>query len=79
MERLGRVKTAAIKKFSKSIYQKNKSKFTSDFQKNKKILEELVSIESKKIKNQVVGYITRLVKIPSTAKLESEIEEPEKV
>ena len=54
-------------------------KFTSDFQRNKKILEELVSFESKKIKNQVVGYITRLVKIPSATKIKSEIEKPEKV
>ena len=74
---MGRVKTAAIKKFSKLIYQKNMDKFTSDFQKNKKTLEELVSIESKKIKNQVAGYITRLVKIPSATKIKSVIEKPE--
>ena len=77
---MGRVKTAAIKKFSKLLYQKHMDKFTSDFQENKRILEELAVVESKKIKNQLVGYITRLIKITATTqKPESKIEESQQI
>lgn len=75
---MGRVKTAAVKKFSKVVFQKYADKFTSDFQENKKILEELAVVESKKIRNQVVGHITRLMKIASTVQTpEGEMEEAE--
>jgi small subunit ribosomal protein S17e len=63
---LGRVRTAAIKKFSKMIYQRYKDKFTSSFQENKKILEELITVDSDKIRNRIAGYVTRLVKVAAT-------------
>ena len=62
---MGRVKTAAIKKFSRELYQKHTDKFTSNFDENKKIFEDLATLESKKIKNRVVGYITKLAKLSS--------------
>ncbi len=34
--------------------------FTEDFEANKKIVNELLVVDSKKIKDQVAGYITRL-------------------
>lgn len=73
---MGRVRTAAIKKFSKMIYQRYKDKFTSSFQDNKKILGELITVDSDKIRNQIAGYVTRLVKVAATVHVpELEVEE----
>jgi small subunit ribosomal protein S17e len=36
--------------------------FTADFEHNKKIVDELTGSESKKIKDQIAGYITKIKK-----------------
>ncbi len=36
-------------------------KFTTDFESNKKILDSLIKIQSQRLRNQVAGYITRLI------------------
>jgi len=43
--------------------EKYPDKFTEDFEENKKIVNEVLVVESKKIKDQVAGYITRLKKL----------------
>lgn len=55
---MGRVKTTLIKRTSKEL-MKNFD-FDDDFEKDKKILNG--TIESKRIRNMVVGYIKRLKK-----------------
>jgi len=64
VEKVGRIKTDFIKSITKQILEKYKGKvkFTDDFVKNKEILDKIIEIESKKIKNQIAGYITKLVK-----------------
>lgn len=37
--------------------------FTEDFEANKKIVNELLVVDSKKIKDQVAGYITRITRL----------------
>jgi small subunit ribosomal protein S17e len=37
-------------------------KFTDKFEENKKAVAELAEIPSKKVRNRVAGYITRLVR-----------------
>ena len=37
-------------------------RFTTDFEKNKNLAEELMEFPSKKIRNIIVGYVTRLKK-----------------
>jgi len=60
---MGRIKTTYIKRKSEEIFKKNNAKFTSDFNKNKKILSELVDISSKQLRNKIAGYIVHLVKL----------------
>jgi len=59
---MGRIKTVGIRNKTKEIFRLHKDKFTTDFEKNKQILMEVASIPSKKIRNQVAGYITKLKK-----------------
>ena len=46
-------------KISKSLLENNELKFTNDFEENKKILDEHAHISSKKLRNQIAGYISK--------------------
>ncbi len=59
---MGRIKSRFIKSSGKKIYTKGESEFGEDFSQNKTIVEKYAVIPSKKLKNAVVGYITRLKK-----------------
>ena len=56
---MGRIKTAFVKRLSEQLLSKFRDRFTTDFQENKERVKELVDYPSKKIINQVAGYITR--------------------
>ena len=59
---MGRIKTRYIKVVSNKIYELGKEDFTSDFDENKTKVSQYATIPSKKMRNSIVGYITRLVK-----------------
>lgn len=56
------VKTNTVKKAAKQIIEKHYSKLDTDFQVNKKICGEVADIQTKKLRNLVAGYVTRLMK-----------------
>lgn len=59
---MGRIKTISIKVMGNQIIKEHGKLFTDDFEKNKKILEEIREIKSKKIRNILAGYVTREIK-----------------
>eukprot|EP00924_Labyrinthula_sp_SR-Ha-C_P016434 snap_masked-scaffold_6-processed-gene-3.18-mRNA-1 protein AED:0.11 eAED:0.11 QI:0/-1/0/1/-1/1/1/0/122 len=59
---MGRVRTKTIKKSAKTIIEKYYSKLTLDFQVNKKVCDEVAVLPSKRVRNKIAGYITRLMK-----------------
>ena len=59
---MGRIRTTFVKATGMKIYQKHKDRFTDDFQKNKRVVEDVSIMNSKKLKNVISGYITKLVK-----------------
>ena len=59
---MGKVKTTQIKRASNKIIKNNPGKFKKSFEENKKLLPEVAEIRSKKLRNIIAGYITRLVK-----------------
>ena len=59
---IGRIKTTAVKTLANDLIKANQEKFCEEFEKNKKSVNELRPIKSKKIKNIVTGYITRRMK-----------------
>tara|TARA_Y100000310_G_C20623280_1_gene784494 strand:- start:184 stop:375 length:192 start_codon:yes stop_codon:yes gene_type:complete len=59
---MGRVKTAMVKRKSREIYAQAPEKFKETFDENKKVVEEFAQFQSKKLRNVIAGYITRLVK-----------------
>jgi small subunit ribosomal protein S17e len=58
---MGQVKNIFIKSLAKRLIEKYPERFTKNFEKNKGELDGLVSLESKKIRNMVAGYIVHLV------------------
>jgi small subunit ribosomal protein S17e len=57
---MGRIKTSSIKNVAKELFEKYGERFTTDFEKNKKLIKEVCEIKSKKLRNMVAGYITSL-------------------
>lgn len=60
---LGKVRPTFIKRTARELLEKYRERFKSDFEHNKKVVQELTNIRSKRIRNRVAGYITRLIKI----------------
>ena len=56
---MGRIKSKLVKRTGASLL-KEENKFSSDFKENKKLLKTLET--SKKIKNKIAGYLTRIKK-----------------
>ncbi|MBU1136717.1 MAG: 30S ribosomal protein S17e [Nanoarchaeota archaeon] len=61
---MGRIKSALVKKTAKKLYEEHD--FKQDFKENKALINGL--LPSKKIKNMVAGYITKLKSIHAKQK-----------
>ncbi|XP_054801961.1 40S ribosomal protein S17-like [Prosopis cineraria] len=59
---MGRVRTKTVKKSSRQVIEKYYSRMTLDFHTNKKILEEVALIPSKRLRNKIAGFSTHLMK-----------------
>lgn len=58
---MGRIKTQPIKRITNEIFEKYREKISKDYEKNKEFLRN-IEIRSKKIRNIIAGYLTRLAK-----------------
>ena len=54
---MGRVRTKTVKKASRVIIEKYYTKLTHDFDTNKRICDEIAVIPTKRLRNQIAGYI----------------------
>jgi small subunit ribosomal protein S17e len=52
-----------VKHLAKALVEKYPGTFTDKFDKNKEELDKIVTLESKKIRNEVAGYIIDVIKI----------------
>lgn len=59
---MGRVRTKTVKKASRQIIEKYYTKLTIDFHTNKRVVEEIAIIPTKRLRNQIAGFITHLMK-----------------
>jgi len=60
---MGRIKSTFVKSSAQKIYNKGAEEFTEDFEANKSIIEKYAVVPSKKLRNTISGYITRLKKV----------------
>ena len=67
------------------VLDQHKDKFTVDFAGNKKILDQLAVVRSKGLKNEMAGYITKLIKrekdylASKQTPVEDDVEEEEEI
>lgn len=59
---MGRVRTNLVKRAARQIIEKYYFKLTIDFDTNKKVIEEVAMVPSKRIRNKVAGFTTHLMK-----------------
>lgn len=56
------VKPYHIKEIGKLLLDRYPDVFTTEFSRNKKMIDELTNIESKKVRNRIAGYVSKKVK-----------------
>ncbi len=59
---MGRIKTRLAKKNTEDLMEKYEEKFSTDFEENKRTVDELTKTQSKKLRNIIAGYATKLKK-----------------
>jgi small subunit ribosomal protein S17e len=64
---LGKVRPDQIKKAAREILTRYHERFTTNFEENKKILNQVARVYSPRMKNRITGYITRLMVISQRA------------
>lgn len=59
---MGRIKTQLIKRTTHKLVKEAPTTFTKDFEANKELVSHYLILKSKKIRNTIAGYVTRLMK-----------------
>jgi len=59
---LGNIRDSKIKKYAQEIVTKYPDRVSLDFDKNKKLLDEICNIHGKINRNRIAGYIVRWLK-----------------
>ncbi len=59
---MGRIKHTYLKRIADKLMKEYADEFTTDFEENKKKVQELTNVESKSMRNKIAGYITRVMK-----------------
>jgi small subunit ribosomal protein S17e len=60
---MGKVRTEMVKRISLELLDKYPKSFSLVFEENKQFLKEINLDVSKKLRNKIAGYVTRLVNI----------------
>jgi small subunit ribosomal protein S17e len=76
---LGKVRTDTVKRMSRELVKRFPDRFTGDFESDKQVVNDLVTTPSKRLRNRIAGYITRLkmVEAERAAATEAAVESPE--
>ncbi|MBS3113912.1 30S ribosomal protein S17e [Candidatus Woesearchaeota archaeon] len=59
---MGRIKTLLVKRIANKLVKEHGQEFTSEFNKNKELVEKYTNVSSTKMRNVIAGYTARLVK-----------------
>ena len=59
---MGRVRTKTVKRAARELIEKYYGKITDDFHLNKKLLNKVSDVSSKRLRNKIAGYSVHLIK-----------------
>jgi small subunit ribosomal protein S17e len=57
---LGKVRTETVKRAARELIARFPEKFTNEFEANKASVNQVMKAPSKKLRNRIAGYVTRL-------------------
>lgn len=60
---MGSIRPRYIKNAAKNLLAQYEETFTDDFETNKRLVEQLTDVKSKKVRNRIAGYLVGLIKI----------------
>merc|ERR1712187_863305 len=60
--KMGRVRTKTVKKASRRIIEKYYTRLTLDYYTNARIVSDIAVIPTKRLRNQIAGFITHTMK-----------------
>ena len=56
---MGNIRPSFIKIRAIKLVEQHGGKFTADFDHNKRMVQQLTDVDSKKLRNWIAGYVTR--------------------
>ncbi|MFH0875162.1 MAG: 30S ribosomal protein S17e [archaeon] len=56
---MGRIKTKVVKRTTLEILESHHDQVGKTFEHNKELIKRIVDVPSKKIRNNIIGYLTR--------------------
>ena len=56
---MGRIRPTYIKRVSLELVNKNPDQFSTDFEANKEMVDNLTDVQTVTMRNRIAGYITR--------------------
>jgi small subunit ribosomal protein S17e len=59
---MGRIKPRRLKSVTEKTYEEHADEYKDNFEENKAIVSQKVQVKSKKLRNIIAGYATRLKK-----------------
>ena len=59
---MGRVKNKTVKRAARNLIEKYYAKLSTDFHFNKKILDDVAHVSTKKLRNKIAGFTSHLMK-----------------
>jgi len=59
---MGRVRTKTVKRASRVLIEKYYPRLTNDFHTNKRIIDEVAVVPSKRLRNKISGFTTHLMR-----------------
>lgn len=57
---MGKVRTETVKRAARELIERFPEKFTNEYEANKAAVNQVMKAPSKKLRNRIAGYVTRL-------------------
>jgi len=70
---MGKVRTSLVKRTARRLLELYPDEVSTNFEDNKELVKKYVYLKSKKLRNQIAGYLTHLAKL--RAREESQVQQ----
>ena len=62
VDTVGNIRTKLVKRIAKQIVLNFQDQVNTDFENNKHVVANVTNVESKKMRNEIAGYVTKIMK-----------------